>query len=311
MKKLTLIIAIVLTSSVASAQTDWSKVDFAKECKIQTKMPGGVAKSFKENPTFINDYFINQASLMKGSSQPGMLQKQGVNAVFSEVALGGVSSVAIQQLIDELHAQFVEELKGIGLNIIDGKALVEEAMADGKGDKKNQIVGMTDGQPVYDKVGIMEGSTIKEQNIFRPRDKYVYMTYGKVPGLFYQRVAKKENVNMISIGYTIGFANFDGSKTVSKNTLTTSAGLTITPVVAIVNPKGLFAWITFNKPVEGNNGWSKGLEETDSRDGDYWGLSSKGEYALGADQTAYINEVKSIVLNLQKDLAQIIKEEIN
>jgi len=301
----------MLIGVVLNAQTDWSKVDFIKQYKVQTKMPGGVAKSFRENPTYVNDYYINQASLMKGSSQPGIMQKQGVGAVFSEVALGGVSAEALQKLIDELHAQFIEELKGIGLNIVDGKAIVEAAMADGKGEKKNQIVGMTDGQPVYDKVSIMEGSTIKEQNIFRPNQKYVYMTNAKIPGNFYQKVSKNENVNMISIGYTIGFASFEGSKTMSKNRLTTTAGLSITPTIYIVNPKGLFAWITFNKPVEGNNDWSKGLEETDSRDGSYWGLSSKGEYSLSADEAKYVAELKAIVSNLQKDLAAHIKAEIN
>ncbi|PIQ48084.1 MAG: hypothetical protein COW03_11835 [Cytophagales bacterium CG12_big_fil_rev_8_21_14_0_65_40_12] len=308
MKKMTLLLALAIASVSLNAQTDWSKVDFVKKYKVQTKIPGGVAKSLKSEPTFLNDYSITQASLMKGTSQAGMMQKQGVGSVFSEAALAGVSADALQKLIDELHAEFVTELKAIGLNITDGQEVIDNSNASGKADRKNAMIGKTDGKVVYDKTNVLDNTPdIKEQNIFRPRDKNVFLTTAKVPGNFYNNEAKKANVNMISIKYLVRFASFEGSKSMTKNKLTTTAGLSILPTISIINPKAAWGWIEFNKPIDGNNDWSKGLVETDSRDGSFWGLSSKGEYSIHADEAKYIEELRQIVLNAQKAIVAQIK----
>ncbi|KYG71448.1 hypothetical protein MB14_11790 [Roseivirga ehrenbergii] len=291
-----------------NAQTDWSKVDFVKKYNVKTKIPGGVAKSLKSEPTFLNDYSITQASLMKGKSQAGVMQKQGVGSVFGEAALAGVSAEALQKLVDELHAQFVAELKGIGLNITDGQEVIDNANSNGKADRKNSIIGKTDGTVMYEKSGLLDNTPdIKEQNTFRPNNKNVFLTTAKVPGNFYNNEAKKANVNMISISYMIRFASFDGSKNTNRNTLTTSAGLSIQPTISIINPKAAWGWVAFNKQIEGNNDWSKGLVETDSRDGSFWGLSSKGEYSIHADEAKYIEELRQIVLNAQRAIVAEIK----
>ena len=171
------------------------------------------------------------------------------------------------------------------------------------------MIGKTDGQVIFDKGGISDPD-IKEQNIFRPNDKNVFMTTSITGGNFYNNASKKAKTNMISIGYTIRFAAFESMKTNRKNKLTTKAGLMIIPTIAMVNPKGLFAWVTFEKPIYGNNEWSEGLLETDSRDGKFWGLSSSAEYSLKADEAKYIEELRQIVTNLQKDLAAHIQAKI-
>ncbi|MFT7158112.1 MAG: hypothetical protein ACI8Q1_003139 [Parvicella sp.] len=158
MKKFTLIVALAITSMSLSAQTDWSKVDFAKKYKMNTKISGGVAKTLKSDPIFINDYYISQASLMKGKSQAGMMQQRGVGNVVAEAALAGVSAEALQKLIEELHAQFVEELKGIGLNITDGQSVIDEANESGKGDRKNAWIGKTDGAVIFDKTSVLDNA---------------------------------------------------------------------------------------------------------------------------------------------------------
>lgn len=307
-----LLLVMPLAFAQAVAQKDWSGVDFIKECKVDTKMPGGVAKSLRGNPLFVNDFYISQASLMKGSSQAGVMQKQGVGSVFAEAALAGVSQEALQSLVEELHAAFIEDLENAGLNVTAGDEVVQSEVAQSKLDNKNAMVGKTDGQPIYDKVTAMDqsGYDTKERWYFRPKDKNVYLTTATIPGNFYQKLSAKEQVNLLSIGYVIKFASFEGSKTVSKNRLTTTAGLSIQPVIMITNPQGLFSWITYNKPVYGNNDWSNGLVEQKSRDGSYWGLSSSADYAIEANEEKYIAEVKNIVLALQKNLAQHIKAEI-
>ena len=96
----------------------------------------------------------------------------------------------------------------------------------------------------------------------------------------------------------------------TKNKLTTTAGLSILPTISIINPKAAWGWIEFNKPIDGNNDWSKGLVETDSRDGSFWGLSSKGEYSIHADEAKYIEELRQIVLNAQNAIVAQIKSSL-
>jgi hypothetical protein len=311
MKKLIVfIMSLVLIN--ANAQKNWSGVDFIKECKVDTKMPGGVAKSFRNNPVFVNDYYIMQASLMKGSSKAGMMQKQGVGAVFAEAALAGITKEAMQALIEELHIAFLQDLKDAGLNIVDGDEILQSEYAMSRKDDKKAWIGKTDGEAIFDKVGGMDASAYdtKERLIFRPKDMNIFVSTATIAGNFYQKLATKETVNLLSIGYSIKFADFEGSKTVTKNKLTTTAGLTVTPLIMIANPAGLFCWVTYNKPAYGNNDWSNGLVELKSRDGSFWGLSSSADYAIEANEGKYIAELKDIVLNLQKNLAQHIKAEI-
>jgi hypothetical protein len=312
MKKTFSLMVALTIFSLAFAQTNWETVDFIKEYKVDTKMPGGVSKSLRTNPTFINDYSVLQASLMKGSSQAGVTQKQGVGSVFSEAALAGVSKEALQKLIDEMYAEFVEELRKAGLNITDGTDLMKSEYIKSKAGDKKANIGKTDGVAIFEKVGDTDPHVYdtKERNIFRPNDKNIFITNAVPAGNFYQKLSTKENVNLISIGYYIKFANFEGSKTVSKNKLTTSAGLSIHPVIMIYNPGGLFSWITFTKGVGGNNNWSKGLVEKKSQDGSIFGLSSSADYSIHADEAKYIAELQSIISNLQKDLAAHIKSQL-
>lgn len=291
------------------AQIDWSKVNFEDEYKSKTKIPGSAAKSLQANPVFINDYYLTQASLMKGASHAGTIQKQGVTSVFAEAALAGVSPEALQALIEELYTHFVEDLKGIGLNVTNGDAVMQSKYVLSKADKKNVMIGKTDGQYIYDKSPAidMSGSDIKEQYIFRPANNNVFATF-KIPGTFYQNLAAKEKINLISIGYIVRFAQFDGKNSgLSKNSLTTTAGLMITPVISLVNPKGSFAWITYDKNIYGNNDWSNGLIKTGSRDGSALGLSSSADYAIDANQEKYLNELKQMIIYLQKDIANQLK----
>ena len=112
---------------------------------------------------------------------------------------------------------------------------------------------------------------------------------------------------MISINYTVRFASFESTKKANSNTLTTTAGLTILPKITIINPKAAWGWVEFGKQIEADNSWSLGLEETDSRDGSFWGLSSKGEYSIHADEAKYVAELKGAILSAQKTIVAQIK----
>jgi hypothetical protein len=305
------VVLLWVNFALAQKSIDWTTVDFADEYKIKAKISGSASKSLTSDPTFVNDYFLTQATLMKGSSQAGTLQKQDVGSVFAEASLGGVSKEAIQEMVDELYVEFVEELKAIGLTITDGDELINSEFAQDKNDKDKNLIGKTGNEPLFDKVSVMEGSDIKEQMIFRPEDKNIYATSKTVYGNFYMKPSMKLGINMISIGYVVRFAAFDDKKKgLSKNTLTTTAALSIQPVIMIYNSKGAASWISVEKQIWGNNDWSEGLVETASRDGSYMGLSSSAEYAIGAMEDKYIAELKSILSNLQKDIVGVLKENL-
>lgn len=289
--------------------TDWTKVDFVKNYKMKAKIPGSVRKSLANNPTFISDYSLTQASVMKGSSHAGTLQKQGVHSVFSEVQLGGISQEALQKAVDELYQQFVSELKKAGIKVTDGKQLLNTPYAQSKKDNKNTLVGQAGDEAIFAKNSALTGSSIREQYIFRPKGKLVYTTWKKVYGNFFQKLSSQGKTNLIGIWYTVGFAAFEGKHSgLSKNSLNTHAALSITPGIMIINPKGAFSSISIDGSIWGNNTWAEGLIKTSSKDGSFWGLSSSADYAIAANEDHYIAELKSIVSNLQKSIVKLLKE---
>ena len=293
-----------------SQEKNWDAVDFIKDCKIKYKISGGAAKLLMKEPTFINDYSISQATLMKGSSQPGTLQKQGTGAVFAEAALGGVSKEEFQQMVEECHQHFKDQLNDIGFQLTDGKAVVNSKFAQKKKGKKKTLIGKTTDEPIFQKISFMQGSDIKEILHFRPRDQYVVAVWKNVSTIPF-RLSKKEDVNTISINYKVRFANFEGiKKGLSENTLKTKAGLSIIPTIVINNPKGKKSIVYAKKRIYGGNSWAKGLVKTSERDGDWLGLSSSADYALAADSEAFIQELKNIIMAFQNDLINGMQQEM-
>lgn len=311
MKKIVVLMLGLSLGFSSFAQSPYDQVDFLKEGKADVKMGGKVAKSFVENPTFFNDYYINQATFMKGESQAKPVSNAA--SVFSEVTLLGISPEKMQKLVEELYLHMVGELDKIGFKLVDGEALlatkaVQDQISKGK---NNFMIGKTGAEPIFDKQSAFDIGVygVKERLFFRPAGKNVYVFTGNVPGTFYGKVASAEKTNMISVGYNITFANFKGSSTLNSNKLKTQAGLEITPVLQLVNPDGLFTWISFGKSFEGKNDWSKGLVETDKNDGSYWGISSNAAYSLIADEDKYLDELRKIIMAMQVDIAAAIKAE--
>ncbi|GAB2487933.1 hypothetical protein [Algoriphagus taiwanensis] len=312
MKKIGLLALSLYIGYSSFAQSPYDQVDFLKEGKANVKMGGKVAKSFVENPTFINDYYFNQATFMKGESQAKPVSNAA--SVFSDVTLLGISPEGMQKLVEELYIHMVGELDKIGFKLVDGDALLQTKAAQdqiAKG-KNNFMIGQTGDEPIFDKQSAFDIGVygVKERLYFRPAGKNVYVFTGNIPGTFYGKVAAAEKTNMISVGYNITFANFKGSSTISSNKLKTQAGLEVTPVIQLVNPDGLFTWITFGQSYEGKNDWSEGLIETDKNDGSYWGISSNAAYSLVADEAKYLDELRKIIMAMQVDIAAAIKAEM-
>lgn len=300
----------VLPLLTFAQEKDWNAVDFVDDYKIKYKISGGAAKLLLKEPTFINDYSISQATLMKGSSQPGTLQKQGTGAVFAEAALGGVSKEEFQQMVEECHQHFKDQLNEIGFQLTDGKAVVNSKFAQKKKGKKKTLIGKTTDEPIFQKVSFMQGSDIKEILHFRPKNQYVVAVWKDVSTIPF-RLSSKEDVNTISINYEVRFANFEGiKKGLSENTLKTKAGLSIVPSIVINNPKGKKSMVYVKKRIYGGNSWAKGMVKTSEKDGDWLGLSSSADYALAADSQTYLQQLKSIIIAFQNDLIKGLQQEM-
>lgn len=304
MKKFKLLVtaAFLFISVAAFSQKDWSKANIADDYKMNvSKLSGGVAKSLKAVPTFVCDYKVLQRIEQHGANSKG-----GGPSVFSGASFQGVEQAAYQKMIDDLHASLLKQLEAAGLTMADGNAIVNGEFAVSQNDGKNDFAGVHDGSIKEEKVDM----TKDRQAIFRPAAP-LYFTDRQIPGTYYMKLAKKENVNLMYVSYWITFAGFEADRGYNSKSLTTSPYLTVTPIVTLITPKGLWSSVTLNKgPIAGNDGWSSGVEEVKSRDGSFWGLSSSADYVVVAKQDEYIKEVSGIVGAFQKAMTEAVKAEL-
>lgn len=307
------ILVLFFIASALNAQdkneklTDWETVDIAKTWKIGAKISGSVAKSLKSESTFIQNYAIEQATMMVGSAS-----SSNNSSLFSGAALGGVSEAAIQHLTNELYADLVSKLKAVGLKITEGEEVVNSDYANKKRDDKSTFIGKKEG-PEYEKLNSLDDYSVRERMTFWPENTNIaYNTSLIKSGLFNQKLSKSTNTNFISVVYDVRFAQFDDAKGYKgKLYLTTKPGLYVSVTFNIMNPKGAWGSVSIGKgAIQGNNNWSKGLVEKSSKDGSFWGLSSSADYALDADETVYIAELKALITSLQSAMVDAIKEKM-
>ncbi len=293
-------------------KTDWSKVDFIKDYKVKFKIPGAAKKSLNSNPTFITDYSINNALRMKGS------ESNAKGTVHSEVFFAGIPQDKFQAMVDELYQDFQNELTKAGITLSDGEKELQSDYAMKQKEKDKNFVGKTGSEPSHQEAGLLDGGIpgygvmfVKEGVSFRPVGKNTYVAGGKINGNFYQKLSSQENVNLLSIGYNITFASFEGSRGYKSARLETSPALSIQPYITLINPKGAFSFISVGGgPIWGNGGWDLGLKETELNKLEYFGLATSAKYAVEADPDKYIAEVKSIIENFQINLVKALKEQL-
>lgn len=317
MKILTMVLLVAFITPSAFAKKkpekkDWSKVDFVKEYKMKIKLPGAAKKSLATNPTFITDFSINNALRMKRS------ESNAKGTVHSEVFFGGIPQDKFQAMVEELHQDFQSKLKDAGITLDNGEKLLQSDYALKQKENDKNLVGKTGSEPLHQKAGIMDGAIpgygalfVKEGMSFRPVGKNSYIAGNKIYANFYQKLSTQENVNLISIGYYITFAGFEGSRGYSSARLETSAALSIQPVIMLTNPKGAFAFASMEGgPIWGNNDWSLGLKETELNKLEYFGLATSAKYAIQADPDKYVAELKSIIMNYQSGLVNALKSNL-
>ena len=216
MKALRLAILLTYALSFCATQakdkevklTNWDEIDIAKYWKIKMNVPGKMGKSLKDVPTFINNYSVFQATTMVGSAS-----SSNNSSLFSGAALGGVSEKALQQLTNELYADWVTKLKAAGLNITEGNEVMNSEYVQSKKDDNKSVIKKGDGVHVYDKVNAMESVNVREHMMMWPEGANIAFNYSTTKsGLFSQNLCKKNDVNIMSVNFTIGFAEFDGDK---------------------------------------------------------------------------------------------------
>jgi hypothetical protein len=315
MKTIFSIILIAVFSMTVFGQQDWSKVDFFDEYKGKVKIGGASAKALKENKIFVNYYTVGQATTMKGS------EKSATKAVYSEVSLAGLENAAYQQMVDELYRQLLAELEAAGLQITNGDDVLnsgyaQERLAKGK---KDEHIKKTGANPAYEgKMKITEGAmpgygawAVTRDITFPPGNANIYYTDDIIKaGNFYQKLATKENFNLLSIQFFVSFASFDGGRGYKDISLATNPVLAISATVKLITPNGAANTIFFKDfPVWAGSEWSEGIEKgkDNKNSAEAFGLARSAEYEIRANSDRYLNEVKDIISNLQKDIVEGIK----
>jgi hypothetical protein len=314
-KVITLLLSFIITFSVI-AQKDWSKVNFADEYKRKVKLSGGFVKSLKNNPTYVTNYQLHQATVMKGS------ETTATSGVFAEIKIAGLDQETYQDLTDEMYNEFIKELTDAGINIVNGDELFKTKNAQKKlsNVKKGEVMGNTGDNPAYEvKKKIQDGSipgygawAVTRGLSFPPRNTNILYTDNVVKaGPFFMNLAKKGKTNIIHIDFYISFASFDGARGYKDISIKADPVIAVSMMVRFYGANGSMDFIEYKKlPVWGSNDWSLGVEKTKENDGSAFGLSSSADFQVTADPGKYMEETKNIIKNLQKDVVNGIKEEL-
>ncbi|MBU2651347.1 MAG: hypothetical protein KKA81_10460 [Bacteroidetes bacterium] len=317
MKTRIILLLSLFIAGTLMGQQNWNKVDFEKEYKRKVKIGGAAAKSLKNNKTFISNYAVSQATTMTGSNT------SSTKAVYSEVSLGGLTNESYLQMTNELYEEFVKELTAAGLQITDGtdvlaSEFVQEKMSKDKG---SDFIGSTGDQPYYEgKKKITDGAipgytawAVTRDITFRPANKNIYYTSNIIKsGNFYQKLSTREDVNLLDVNYFVAFASFEGSRGYKDIKLSTQPVMSVGVQIKLITPNGSGNWITYSKGIWGNADWSEGIVKgKDNKNAsEALGLARSAEYDIAANPEKYVEELKAIIINLQKDIVKGIREEL-
>jgi hypothetical protein len=255
---------------------------------------------------------------MKGS------ESTATKAVFSEVSLTGIESEKFQKMVDELYAELVKELESAGLQITNGDDVMQTDFVTSKTAKpsKDEYIGPTSAKPSYEgKKKISEGSmpgysvwAVTRDVSFPPTNKNIFLTSNIIKsGLFYGKLATKENYNLLSVNFYVTFASFDGGKGYKDVKISTKPVMSVSVQLALVTPNGSANYITYDKqPVWASADWSEGITtlKDNSASAEFWGLAASADYQIKANSEKYMSEAKSIITNFQKDIVKNLKGEL-
>jgi hypothetical protein len=308
---------LVILSNPTFTQVDWSQVDFKEAYNRKFKLSGGAVKSLKENPTFVNGYKVGQATLMTGSNTSAK------SAVSSEISLGGMDNEKYQEMVNELYSDFERELKQLGLNLTDGKDVIEskEAQKQLNKAKKDDVIGPIGNQTIMDgKKKISEGAmpgygawAVTADASFYPENVYVYTDDSHVQVGHFMKVASNTMTNLLSVKYYVSFASFDQNRGYKDISVETKPVLAVAVNVQLTPANLSKAELTYAKmPIWGSADWSEGMTKgkDNKNTAEVLGLARSAEYQVTANPEKYIEEVRSIISSLQKDIVEGIKEQL-
>jgi ACT domain-containing protein len=319
------LLVLLLISFKANAQ-DWNTVNFGEKYKGQFKMKGKSAKMLTKHKVFVNNFEVKQAVIAKGSQTTSALQSGKRKSIYSTVGLVGVSKEAYQQMVNNLHNQFVEELKAIGLDITNGDDVlnlpyVKKQIAKGK---KSTIAGNTGNTMGYQGkkkinsdriIGYPNGTAaVKNDYSFVPQNVNRCINTNMIKsGIFYQKITD-QGFNFLNVRYYVNFVSFNGSRGYKDIKIASVPVISVNVEVDYNGPKGAWQVFNYKKDIYSTNeSWVKGMRKVkdNSADANFFGLASSFGYEVEADSEAYLAELESILTNLQKDIVKNLKTGIN
>lgn len=290
MKKIIPLLALTCISVVCFAQkkkdkapTDWSSYDYSKT--FSYKNGGGKKDIAKLKRVFIADFSVNQVVTAVGK------QTGSTNFAKMTVGLSGIDTKAYQQLVGELYALTVEQLKAEGYEVISDEEVAKNSFLADEKNSGSFFAGYVDESfPPYKELN-------NEVIAIRPLGKFVARNSKVTAGIWYNKFCKAIDAHAISIALNVNFMVFDGSRL-------GGARIEGTPVIdagAMMmwsNANGGM-WVFPGDHMYGNGSWVKsGIEETNS-DTNMFG-SVRSAYVVRASQPEYLAEVRGILSGVTK-----------
>jgi len=253
---------------------------------------------------------------MKGSNTTA------TTGVHAKAGLGGLDNESYLLMVEELYKEFVQDLETAGLEITDGDDVLATEFVQSKiaKNKNDEYIGSTGTNPIVEgKKKISDGSipgygawAVHRDVSFQPRNKNIYQTTSLLKwGNFNLKLAAKEKYNLVLIHFYVSFASFDESRGYKDIKLETNAVIAVSVRVSMFSASGGKTEVIYKSlPVWGGNDWSLGFNTTknNASDAEAFGLALSTEYQISANPNKYMEEAKSIIGNLQKDIATGIKE---
>lgn len=306
---------MVLTTGMLQAQkkekgapVKWESYDFSQN---KFKVTGGAFKKLKKHDTYIANFSVQQMTEAQGELTNKQKFRNGVQ-IKSSVALSGVDNEMMQALTQQLYTDFTQNLQAAGVNLVDGKKVINNEFVKSKVAKLDMVYSgsgvlpakeMSLKEPVVGALGNGLGTIY-----FHP--DYNYLIDSRYIGNGYYRMAMKSKTNIITVNYLLTFADFSGSAGYSTSSLQTRPLITVQPVITIYTPEGLIGTAVYNKLIYGNRkGWmsEKGMKEAGGSE-NIFGTVKKVGYVMYADNEKYKQEIRKMLNAVQGDVLQHIKD---
>ncbi len=290
MKKPKLILLCMLMTISVLAQKkkeqtliDWNTYDFSKTFSYRNG--GGKKDIAKQKRIFIADIVVNQVITAVGK------QTGSTNFAKMTVGLSGIDTKAYQQIVQEVYALAIQQLKDEGYEVLSDDEVAQNKFFSEEKESESLFVGrVKEDLTPYKELGNQVVS-------IRPVGKFAVRNSKVTAGIWYNKLCKALDAQAVSIALNVTFMAFDGSR-LGGARIEGKPLLDAGAMMMWSNANGGM-WVFPGQHMYGNPSWIKsGIEETNSETNLFGSVRSA--YMVQASQEEYLKEVKGMLTGVTK-----------